>query len=214
MRNPGRGLLAVEYVLVFFVVVGVYALVKVPGGPVPALVVLAVAVVLYLRSRPDFDRRDLWRAEALRPALPSIVALWCVAAVVATVGVAVFQPAHLVDLPRQQPLLWLAVCVGYPVFSVYPQELLFRAFLMLRYAPLFRSPRARAAGSAVAFGFAHILFGNWLAVALTLVGGWRFARRYERSRSLLTVGVEHAGYGLIIFTVGLGRYFYHGVTPS
>ena len=79
-------------------------------------------------------------------------------------------------------MLWLVVIVGYPVFSVYPQELVFRAFLLHRYAPLFRTPRRLAAASAAAFGFAQILFGNVLAVALTLVGGRLFARRYQRTR--------------------------------
>jgi membrane protease YdiL (CAAX protease family) len=203
-------LLALEYLGVFFVVAGAFALARVPGGPIPVLLVLAVASVLYLRRQPDFDRHDLWRPAPLRPALPSMLALWSLAAVVAVAGIYLYSPPMLADLPRQQTLLWLAVVVGYPVFSVYPQELVFRAFLLHRYAPLFRTPRRLAAASAAAFGFAHILFGNVLAVALTLVGGWLFARRYQRTRSLLTVCVEHAGYGLLIFTVGLGRYFYHG----
>jgi uncharacterized protein len=202
--------LAAEYLIVFFVVAGLFAVAKVPGGPIPVLLVLAVAALLYLGRRPDFDRHDLWRPAPLRPELPSMLALWSLAAVVATLGVWLYSPSMLADLPRQRTALWLAVVVGYPVFSVYPQELVFRAFLMHRYAPLFRSPRRLAAASAAAFGFAHVLFGNVLAVALTLAGGWLFARRYQRTRSLLTVCVEHAGYGLLIFTVGLGRYFYHG----
>lgn len=202
--------LAVEYVFIFFVVAGAFALARVPGGPIPVLVVLAVASVFYLRHQPDFDRRDFWRPAPLRPALPSMLALWSLAAVVGVVAIYLYSPSMLLDLPRQQTLLWAAVIVGYPVFSVYPQELVFRAFLLHRYAPLFRTPRRLAAASAAAFGFAHILFGNVLAVALTLVGGWLFARRYQRTRSLLTVCVEHAGYGLLIFTIGFGRYFYHG----
>ena len=202
--------LAVEYTLVFFVVAGAFAVAHVPGGPIPVLLVLAVASVFYLRHQPDFDRRDLWRPAPLRGSLPSMAAMWTLAAAVGLAAIWFYSPPMLFDLPRQQTVLWLAVIVGYPVFSVYPQELVFRAFLLRRYAPLFRTPRRLAAASAAAFGFAHILFGNVLAVALTLVGGWLFARRYQRTRSLLTVCVEHAGYGLLIFTIGLGRYFYHG----
>jgi hypothetical protein len=33
-------------------------------------------------------------------------------------------------------------------------------------------------------------------------GGWLFARRYQHTRSLLTVSVEHALEGVLIFTVG------------
>jgi hypothetical protein len=30
-----------------------------------------------------------------------------------------------------------------------------------------------------------------------------------RTRSLLTVAIEHSLYGITIFTIGLGRFFYH-----
>ncbi|MET7397750.1 CPBP family intramembrane glutamic endopeptidase [Dactylosporangium sp. NPDC005572] len=202
--------MAAEFIIIFFVLVGLFAVVDIPGGPIPVLLVLTVVVAFYFRRTSGFDRRNLWRASALRPALPSILGLWAVAAVVAVAAVWAFDREHLFDLPRHNPGLWVLIVIAYPVVSVYPQELLFRAFLLHRYAPLFRSPTVGAGASAVAFGFAHILFGNVLAVALTLVGGWLFARRYQQTRSLFVVCVEHALYGLLIFTVGLGRYFYHG----
>jgi len=202
--------LLAEYLLLFFGVAGIFAVVRVPGGPIPLLVVLGPAAWWYLRSRPDFDRRDLGRPEAVRPALPSILLLWSIAVVTAVVVLAIVSPHRLFDLPRQAPVLWAVIMVFYPVFSVYPQELLFRAFLLYRYEPVFGSGYAATAASAVAFGFAHLLFHNAISVGLTLVGGWLFARRYQRSRSLLTVSVEHALYGVLAFTVGLGALFYHG----
>ena len=93
---------------------------------------------------------------------------------------------------------------------MYPQELVFRAFVLERYRPLFGSGRGIAAASAVAFGFVHVIFGNLLAVGLSLIGGWLFARRYQRTRSLLATSIEHALYGQLVFTIGLGAYFYHG----
>jgi membrane protease YdiL (CAAX protease family) len=100
--------------------------------------------------------------------------------------------------------------VFYPLLSVYPQELLYRSFLLHRYRPVFGDGTGAAAASAVAFGCAHLMFHNVLSVLLTLVGGWLFARRYQRSRSLLTASVEHALYGVLAFTIGLGALFYHG----
>ncbi|WP_433219246.1 CPBP family intramembrane glutamic endopeptidase [Dactylosporangium sp. CS-047395] len=215
-----------EFILVFFVLPVAFAFVKIPGGPIPILLVLTIAVAFYFRresrlggeldpQRTDaddrgFDRRDLWRAGALRPELPRILRLWAVAAVLAVAAVWVFDREHLFDLPRHNPGLWALIVVAYPVVSVYPQELLFRAFLLHRYRRILRTDKIAAAVSAVSFGLAHLLFGNPVAVVLTLGGGWLFARRYQRTRSLLTVCVEHAAYGLLIFTVGLGRYFYHG----
>lgn len=202
--------LLVEYLVLFIGVAGVFALVRIPGGPIPLLVVLGPAAWWYLRRQPDFDRRDLGRPEALRPALPSVLTLWSVAAVAAVAILAVAAPHRLFDLPRTSPLLWALIVVLYPLVSVYPQELLFRAFLLYRYAPVFGTGWRATAASAVAFGFAHLLFRNVISVALTLVGGWLFARRYQRTRSLVTVSVEHALYGVLAFTVGLGALFYHG----
>jgi membrane protease YdiL (CAAX protease family) len=201
----------VEYVLVFFVLAGGYIAVHVPGGPIPVLLLAAVAVVVHLRRDPGFDRRDFSRTGALRPALPEILIVWAAVSAVMVTAVALFDRDRLFDLPRHDTMLWLVIVVFYPVVSVYPQELLFRAFLLHRYSPAFGAGRTAAAASALAFGFAHVLFGNALAVAATLAGRWLFARRYQNTRSLLTVSVEHALYGITIFTVGLGHLFYHGV---
>ncbi|MEU4239793.1 CPBP family glutamic-type intramembrane protease [Actinoplanes sp. NPDC026619] len=194
-----------EYVLVFFGLVGLYIAIHVPGGPIPVLLLAAGLIVVYLRRAGV----RLLRAGALR-ALPGVLLLWAVVSVLAVVAVAAFDRDHLFDLPRREPLLWLLIIVFYPLVSVYPQELLFRAFLLRRYEPVFGTGPAAAAASAAAFGFAHLLFGNVLAVLATIAGGWLFARRYQRTGSLLVVSVEHALYGITIFTVGLGQYFYHG----
>ena len=149
-----------EYLLVFFGLIGVYIAVHVPGGPIPVLLVAAVVIVFYLRRAAGFDRANLVRAGALRAALPGVLGLWAVVSVLTVAAVAVFDRDHLFDLPRREPLLWLAICVFYPLASVYPQELLFRAFLLHRYRPVFGNGWAAAAASAAAFGFAHLLFGN------------------------------------------------------
>ncbi|MEV6926579.1 CPBP family intramembrane glutamic endopeptidase [Dactylosporangium sp. NPDC051485] len=202
--------MAAEFILLFVALPVAFAFVHVPGGPIPILLLLTIGVVWYFRRVSGFDRRDLWRVSALRPAWPRILRLWAVAAVLAVAAVFLFDRSHLFDLPRHNPALWALIVVAYPVVSVYPQELLFRAFLLHRYARLLRTEKIAAGASAVSFGLAHLLFGNPIAVILTLLGGWLFARRYQQTRSLFTVCVEHAAYGLLIFTVGLGRFFYHG----
>ncbi|GIF47368.1 CAAX prenyl protease-like protein [Asanoa ferruginea] len=211
MRHPplARG---VEFGALFFVAVGGYALLGSPGSPIPVLLVFGGLALWWLRRQPDFDRRDLWRREALRPALRPVLLTWAAAAVVGIGAVAVIRPDHLFDLPRESPWIWLAVVIFYPLLSVYPQELLFRAFLLHRYAPVFGTGWAAAAASAVAFGFAHIILGSFWSVLLTLAGGWLFARRFQRTRSLLVASVEHSLYGVLAFTIGLGDLFYHGAS--
>ena len=72
----------------------------------------------------------------------------------------------------------------YPALSVVPQELVFRTFFFHRYGRLFGGPWVATAASALAFSWAHVVLLNGLAVVLTLLGGWLFARTYLRTRSL------------------------------
>lgn len=203
-----KAYLAAEYVLVFFGLTLVYDLLARGTSPIPVLLVLGGASVAYLLRSRTFDRRSLWRPEAVRGRLRSILTLWALTAVAAVVAVTFLFPGQLFALPKEQPLLWLAVMVFYPLLSVYPQELVFRAFLFERYAPAFGN--WTVAASAAAFGFVHIVFGSWVSVVLSAAGGWIFATRYHRTRSLLAASIEHALYGILVFTVGLGQFFFHG----
>jgi len=67
--------------------------------------------------------------------------------------------------------------------------------------------------SAMAFGFVHIIFRNWLAVGLCAIGGLLFSFTYQTSGSFLLACLDHAIFGNFLFTIGLGRYFYHGSRP-
>lgn len=209
-----RAYLAAEFVVVFFGLVAGYTLLFRGTSPIPVLVVLAAAALVYLLRSRSFDRRSLWRGGALPGSLRSMLLLWVVAAAGCAAAVALIEPDQLLVLPRTEPLLWLLIVVFYPLASVYPQELLFRAFVFHRYAPVFGDGTGIVAASAAAFGFVHIAFGNWVAVVLSAAGGWIFGARYRRTRSLGTVSVEHSLYGLLMFTVGLGQYFYHGAAQS
>lgn len=210
----GRGRqvwLLVEYAVLFFGLAGVYTLIGHPGSPIPVLVVSAVAVVLYLRSRPDFDRRNFFRTSAIRGELRPMLILWAISAVAVLLGLIVLSPGRLFELPREDPVIWGFVMVFYPLLSVYPQELIFCGFLFHRYAPVFGTGYGFVAASAATFGFVHIIYGQWLSVVLTAFLGAVLARRYAKTRSLAVVWLEHAMYGLLAFTVGLGSFFYNGV---
>lgn len=129
------------------------------------------------------------------------------ASMLAVLLVWLWQPANLFNLPRQQPWLWLMILLAYPIFSVYIQELVFRGLFFERYRELLNE-RWLLLLSAVLFGWAHIIFRNPYAVLLTLIGGWLFADTYRQTRSLRLVCLEHALYGNLMFTVGLGHYFF------
>jgi uncharacterized protein len=163
-----------------------------------------------LRNDPSFDRTQLSNINAavknLRPVLLRSAVLCSL------LGVAVWRiaPQLLFSFVKRAPGFWALVMVLYPLVSVYPQELIFRAYFFHRYGTLFGAGWTMIAASALAFGFVHIALGNYISVALSAVGGFLFALTYQQSGSLLLACVEHAFFGNFIFTIGLGQFFYHG----
>lgn len=115
---------------------------------------------------------------------------------------------RFLSFPRERPMLWATVMIFYPILSVWPQEFVFRSFLFHRYAPLLHNHAYYVLVSALTFGYAHIVFNNWIAITFCTIGGLIFARTYVQHRSLALVCFEHALYGCFIFTIGLGWYFY------
>ena len=63
----------------------------------------------------------------------------------------------------------------------------------------------------VLFGIGHVVIGTPLAVYGTMATGTLFAWRYVMTRSFWAVFIEHTLWGALVFTVGLGRYFFTGV---
>jgi membrane protease YdiL (CAAX protease family) len=209
-----RAWLAIEFLLVFAGLPLVYRFSPVRVPALPLLWIVAGYAMWQLLRDPHFDRAKLWDAGKLRGRISAILAIFMVFAVLLWLGVRRFAPGLEWSLVRPHPLFWVVVMVAYPVFSVYPQGLLYRAFFFQRYGGLFKGKWTMIVASAVAFAFLHIIFRNWLAVDLTLAGGLLFAWRYERTGSLAVSSFEHALYGCWLFTVGLGQYFYHGTIEA
>ena len=63
--------------------------------------------------------------------------------------------------------------------------------------------------NAFLFSFAHIIYLNPIVVIFTFIGGLLMAISYAQHQSLFKVSVEHGLYGNIVFSSGLGNYFYH-----
>lgn len=155
-----------------------------------------------------FGYRMEWNLAGAKAGLqPTLLRFYRVAALLACFTV-VHDFDRLFSFPLERPLVWLMVMLLYPLLSVWPQEMVYRSFFIRRYAPLFPDTRVLANASALAFGYAHIAFNNWIAIVFCICGGWLFADTYQRHRSLALVCLEHALYGCLIFTLGLGWYFY------
>lgn len=144
--------------------------------------------------------------ENLRP----ILIRFAISAALLVAATLALKPEMFLSFVRERPLFWAVVMVGYPLLSVIPQEIIFRSFFFARYRSLFATPTAMILASGLLFGAAHLIFQNWVAPTLCLFGGLMFAQTYQKHRSLALACIEHAMYGCFIFTLGLGRYFYHG----
>lgn len=201
-------LLAVEFILIFFgspllVLYGIL-----PKYPIPVLIAVSSLMFIYLLKDPKFHRRRLLHLKALKSHLRPVLMQFIILAGLISISVYFLMNDLLFELPKESLLLWCLVVVGYPLLSVYPQEIIYRAFIFHRYSKIFPGETAIVLASSIAFGFVHIVFGSWLSVAISFVGGLLFSSTYFKSRSLLLVTIEHSLFGVFIFTIGLGRYFY------
>lgn len=183
--------------------------------PVLPLLWIATAYAWWQLLRDaSFNRAAVWNASALPPRLKWILLTFTIAAFLIWLGVHRFAPDLEWSFVRRRPGFWVVVMLLYPILSVYPQALLYRSFFFQRYAGLFPGKWTMILTSAAAFAFMHMIFRDWLAVALTFLGGLLFASRYAESASLATSSFEHALYGCWLFTVGLGQYFYYGTMAT
>jgi uncharacterized protein len=207
---PKLLLLALEFGLIFLGVPLLIFYRLVPNLPILYLLLAGAAAFLLLRHDPAFDSAQLFSLSGMAPNLPRLFLRDAVFLVLLGLGVRLFAPQLLFSFVKRAPAFWALVMLLYPLLSVYPQELLYRAFFFHRYQPLFGSGWGMLFASACAFGFVHIIFGNWLSVVLCVIGGFLFAFTYSHTGSLLLTCIEHALFGNFLFTIGLGQFFYHG----
>jgi hypothetical protein len=207
-----KNLLILEYLTLFVAIPLLLFLHRPFIPPIPLLWLIAAYGLVALLRDPEFSRSQLWNPRPLRSQVASILLLFALG--IALIGGLVyrFAPPLLFNFVRTHPVVWAVVMLFYPVLSVYPQGVLFRAFLLHRYriltGPSQQQKWALIFLSALAFSLMHIVFRNWVAVILTFAGGILFARRHLETRSLFVSSFEHALYGCFVFTVGLSQFFY------
>ena len=180
----------------------------------PGLWTLAAIAALVLRADPAFDDARLWSVH-----IDPLYARVLVARTIVGIGVVAvltrrLSPGAWLVLPRTRPRLWLLVATLYPVLSVLPQGVFWRVFFVHRYEPLLGHGATMLVAGTIAFAFAHVIFRNAVAVALTALGGFLFMHTYLATGSMLVSSLEHAAYGVAAFTFGIGRSLYLGSTRA
>lgn len=175
----------------------------------PVILALAILALVLLALTPDFSARELLRGP--------VAGQWKLIAAFALAGAALsfgltlaLVPERLLELPRHRFGLWLLILVLYPLLSALPQELIYRVLFFRRYGGLFASDKLALAANTVAFGLAHLFYMNPLAIGLSALAGLIFGAVYLRFGSVLLTSVLHGLAGQLVFTSGLGVFFYHG----
>ncbi|MFN3613998.1 MAG: type II CAAX prenyl endopeptidase Rce1 family protein [Rubrimonas sp.] len=173
------------------------------------LYVLTAASLALLALTPGFRLRHLLRLPD-RGDMLAIAAFTAISAVLCAALTLWLRPASFLWMPTRNPALWTMILMWYPPLSALPQEIIFRSLFFERYGGLFPSRAAGALASGGAFGLGHLFFMNPVAIGTTTVAGVFMGWVYMRNRSLITATILHAIGGLMVFTMGLGTYFYHG----
>lgn len=180
--------LVLNYSLIVKLCLGVF-------GFLYVLFVLVRIEKLQLKISSSINWKAFWKMTLLK---------LLVIIIVTVLYVVLVDADNLFAVVLNKPLLWIAILFIYSVFSVYPQELIYRTFYFKRYEALFSSSQLFIFINAILFSLAHLFFKNTLVLILTFCGGILFALTFRNTRSTVLVTIEHAIYGCWLFTVGMG----------
>lgn len=218
-RHSSRGMvdaplsrprLLAEFAVFFLAVPVAIAVALPPALLLPAALSLTALGLVLLARTPGFAWHDLthgWR----RIAWARVAAMALVTAAVGLGLMLALRPWAIFEPGRSVPLLLLAILVLYPPLSALPQEVLFRPLFFRRYGALLpRDARAQVVLNAAVFSLAHLVYWSWVVALLTFAGGVAFAHAYRVRRSFPEAVALHAVAGCVLFTLGLGTWFYAG----
>lgn len=205
LKHPENkfGLLT-EFVLVYLMVPLLIFFKLIVFSKMTILFLLASIALLLLCCDPNFDKKVLSRFHFTKNHLSKIIWRFGLSSAGILLFILIFSPNSFTQVPLNKPLPWVASSISYLFMSVIPQELLYRAYLFHRYRFLFKGKMLPIIISSLSFSFAHIVYENYFALSLTLIGGFFFSVTYQKSRSLIITVVEHFMYGMLIFSSGVG----------
>jgi membrane protease YdiL (CAAX protease family) len=198
--------LVIELLVLFIATPIIYLYDFLPFHKIIPLVIGATYAILLLILDKRFDKKELGMNgfKKFQPMLLRSVGVL----IVLTLATYLIIPEYLFYLPKNMTWLWVIIMLMYPVWSVIPQELIYRTFFFYRYKDLFPNSVSMIISSSLAFSFMHIIFENWVAIVFSLIAGVILSIVYYRHKSLLGISIEHAIYGNLVFTTGLGTFFY------
>lgn len=196
--------MAIEFISIYIILPVGFAISPINIPLMPILIITGLLSFLYLKKQKDFDTKKLWNLLPLKTYWRQILVVFIPIAVGMTIATIYIIPDSLFILPKSRIWLMALISFTYPVFSVIPQSLLYRAVYFHRYAPLFPNKKTALIIGALVFSLGHLLFKNWYAMVFTFLGGLLFNHRYLKTNSMLISAIEHSLYGVWLFACGLG----------
>lgn len=195
-----------ELTVVFIGIPLLYYFNLVPFHKAIPLVFIFLVYLAIILSDKSFDRKKLglngfkgWRFLFIK----SLIVCIGLCAVVL-----IFYPDRFLDIPSKMPWIWMLILVFYSIWSVLPQEFIYRVYFYRRFGDIVNNRIWLHFINAFLFSFSHIIFRNWSVLILTFLASFIFSVSYTKSKSFLAVFIEHAVYGNLVFTLGLGNFFY------
>ena len=171
---------------------------------IPLILIAAFFILMLLRD-PEFDREILTRFDKTHFGR-SITLMFIISILLLWFTWWVF-PQLFFMYPLENFSSYVVTFFLYPVASVFPQEIIYRVYYFHRYKKLVPEKYLLMLSNAIIFGLTHLIYGNWVAPISTFLAAWIFIYTYYKTKSLLTLSLEHYLYGLIMFTIGFGYFF-------
>ncbi|MBF0103388.1 MAG: CPBP family intramembrane metalloprotease [Desulfobacterales bacterium] len=177
---------------------------------IPLLVIASVLCCAYLLKNNELVLHKLLYSNRVHDHLKQIIVSFLPIALLMTIFTYFFVNNRFFVFPIAKPgACWMFILI-YPILSALPQEIIFKSFFFHRYRSLFPTDKAIIIFNGLCFGLAHLWYANMIAPVISAFGGMLLAYRYLKTNSLLMVSIEHSIWGIFIYCIGLGWYFYSG----
>lgn len=171
------------------------------------LVLLSIFAFLIVVGDPSYNKDHLMKLRFPLKIHMNILKRFAVSAAALILFAVLILPDHSLVFSGNNFLRWFIGAVVYTCLSAFPQEIIYRVFFFFRYKDIFPGYLINIA-SIFSFSFLHIIYGNFIAMFLTLIGGYYFCKTFNQTGSLAIVGLEHSVYGYFLFTIGIGEAFF------
>jgi len=183
----------------------------IPWSKLLTLIVVFMVLGITLLRDKSFNRASLVNVKLDSGAWKKLALRFLLLSGVLAGAIVILCPHLFIVLIKKQPFIWLGIILLYPWLSACPQEVIYRVYFFHRYCDIVKNKKLLVVINVILFSFLHVIYFNWVAVVFALVGGYLFSTTFLKTRSLPAAMAEHALYGMMIFSIGLGQYFLKGV---